>query len=175
MPSNSQEALFSLVQDNSPTAAGDFQCQPLSRAAAEATERLILTSTNPFMLPRMVRESWMHCPVWHPTRLYVFIFSDLVFLLGKKKKKKHQQNFPPESFPLTQALPVTSVQHHGAASRHTSDGPPQQSQDTHQSCMESNKGTCKPQLVLPLTIWRVTACFGIKGFLCALTEANEQP
>lgn len=40
---------------------------------------------------------------------------------------------------------------------------------------ESNKGTCKPQPVLPLTIWRVAVCFGIKGFLCALEEANKPP
>lgn len=39
--------------------------------------------------------------------------------------------------------------------------------------VESNKGTCKPRLVPPLTIWR--ACFGIKGFLCAPEEASEQP
>lgn len=31
---------------------------------------------------------------------------------------------------------------------------------TKARCMESNKGTCKPQLVPLLTIWRVTVRFG---------------
>ena len=108
-PSNSQEALFSLVRDhlhNSSAAGGDFQCWPLSRAATEATKQLVLSSTNPSMLPWMVQESWMHCPVWYPTRLSGFISSDLVFA-GKDKNHNLSSH---ESFPLTQALSATSTE-----------------------------------------------------------------
>lgn len=89
---------------NLSTAGEDFQCRPLCRAAAEATEQLILSSTNPSMLPWTVWEDWMHCPVRHPTRPSGFIFSSLVFA---GKDKNHNLSCH-ESFPLTQALPATS-------------------------------------------------------------------
>lgn len=110
----------------------------------------------------------MHCPVWHPTRLTGFIFSDLVFA---EKDKTHNLSSH-ESYPLTQVLSATSTEP-SPWSSHASHGPLQPVY-TKASGVESNKGTGKLQLVLPLTIWIVSVCFGIKGFLCAPKEANDQ-
>lgn len=104
---------------------------------------------------------------WHPTRLPGFIFSDLIF--AGKDKTHHLSSH--ESFPPTQ-----HCQHRAATPCHASDAAPSGARThTKAHCAESNKGTCKPQLVLPLTIRRVAVCFGIKGFLCALEETNKQP
>lgn len=54
----------------------------------------ILSSTNPSTLPWMVWKSWMHCPVWHRTRVPGFIFSDLVFA---GKDKNHNLSAPTDT------------------------------------------------------------------------------
>lgn len=66
----------------------------------------ILSSTNLPTLSWMARKSWMYCPAWHHTRVPGFIFSDLVFA-GKDKNHNLSSH---ESFPLTQAPPVTSTE-----------------------------------------------------------------
>lgn len=97
----------------------------------------------------------MLCPLWHPTRLSGFILSGLVFA----RKDKIHYLFSNEFFPVLQALPATSPEPAAWSS-----SVPQESQDTHQGTLQcSNKGTCKQQLVLPLTIWTATVWFESKA------------
>lgn len=84
-----------------------------------------------------------------------FILAGLVF--AGKAKINHL--FSHQSFPATQALPVTSTEPAAWSSSVPQEwwaAPAEPGHTPKHAAVESNKGTCKPQLVLPLTIWTAT-------------------
>lgn len=151
--SNTQEALFSLVCNDlheSSAAGDDYPHWPLSRAAAASPQQHKLLSA-----PRDGVGELHAQPCTEPYQA-----------VGCPSCSCWERRGTSPLLPLTRALLV-------AATEQAADLPEAAGTHTKAQRVESNKGTCKPQLVLPLTIWKVAVCFGIKGFLCALEEANK--